>query len=81
MAKKKFTRRHTPVAKLIAANPEQPVNSRQCAEHLQITTRTLAAWRANGIGGSKIPLPYMRINPRNFRYRIRDVEAALSLAS
>jgi antitoxin (DNA-binding transcriptional repressor) of toxin-antitoxin stability system len=76
MAKTKtpITRRHIPVAKITAANPDQPVNSRQIAEHLQITTRTLAAWRADN------KIPYWKINDRNFRYRIRDVETALSLA-
>jgi hypothetical protein len=76
MANKKalITRRHIPVAKITAADPDRPVNSRQCAEHLQVSTRTLAAWRAQN------KIPFWRINPRNFRYRIRDVETALSLA-
>jgi hypothetical protein len=52
---------------------EQPVTSAQLARHLQITTRTLATWRSQG------KIPFWRINSRNLRYRIRDVETALSM--
>ena len=62
------------VAAVIANNPDRPVNSRQIADYFQVTTRTLATWRAEG------RIPYWKINPRNFRYRIRDCETALSLA-
>jgi predicted site-specific integrase-resolvase len=52
--------------------PEQPRTSAQIAEHLQISLRTLANWRA----ARKIP--YWKINARNFRYRISEVEKALA---
>jgi len=52
-------------------NGERPVTSAQIADHFQITTRTLADWRA------KRKIPYWRINSRNFRYRVSDVEKAL----
>ncbi|HZS19169.1 MAG TPA: hypothetical protein VFA51_14670 [Candidatus Udaeobacter sp.] len=51
---------------------EQPVTTRQLAAHLQITTRTLATYRAKRL------IPFWKINPRNFRYRISDVEKALA---
>jgi predicted site-specific integrase-resolvase len=50
---------------------EQPVTSAQLAAHLQITTRTLATYRAQR------KVPYWKLNARNFRYRISDVEKAL----
>jgi hypothetical protein len=51
---------------------EQPVTTAQLAQHLQITTRTLATYRAQR------RIPFWKINPRNFRYRISDVERALA---
>jgi DNA-binding transcriptional regulator YiaG len=63
-----------PVAKMVATDRNRPVNSQQLADYLQVSTRTLAAWRADN------KIPYWKINPRNFRYRITDVETALSLA-
>jgi hypothetical protein len=53
---------------------EVPVTSAQLAEHLQITTRTLATYRAKGL------VPFWKLNARNFRYRISTVESALSNA-
>jgi helix-turn-helix protein len=53
-------------------NHEQPVTTRQLADHLQVTTRTLATYRA------KRRIPFWKINARNFRYRISDVEKALA---
>jgi hypothetical protein len=53
-------------------NTEKPVTTRQLAEHLQVTTRTLASYRA----ARKIP--FWKINARNFRYKISDVERALA---
>jgi excisionase family DNA binding protein len=50
---------------------EQPLTTAQLAEHLQITTRTLATYRAQR------RIPFWRINARNIRYRLSDVEAAL----
>lgn len=64
----------TVISPAITNGAEQPVTSAQLARHLQVTPRTLASWRAQG------KVPYWRINPRNFRYRIRDVETALSLS-
>jgi hypothetical protein len=55
-----------------ATNGEQPVTTRQLAEHLQVTTRTLATYRAQR------RIPFWKINARNFRYRITDVEKALA---
>jgi len=42
-------------------NTEKPVTTRQIAEHLQVTTRTLGSYRA----ARKIP--FWKINARNFR--------------
>jgi hypothetical protein len=56
----------------VANGREQPANSNQAAAHFQITTRTLANWRKAG-------LPYWRINPRNYRYRLSDCENWLEL--
>jgi len=50
---------------------EQPVTTKQLAEHLQLTTRTLASYR------KQRRIPFWRINSRNIRYRLSDVEAAL----
>jgi predicted site-specific integrase-resolvase len=52
--------------------PEKPVTSKQLAEHFQISLRTLANWRAAR------RVPFIKINDRNFRYRISDAEKALS---
>jgi DNA-binding transcriptional MerR regulator len=51
---------------------EKPLTSAQLAEHLQVSTRTLATYRAKNL------IPYWRINARNIRYRLSDVEAALA---
>jgi len=51
---------------------EKPVTTRQLAAHFQVTPRTLANWRAQG------RIPYWKINSRNFRYRVSDVEKALA---
>jgi hypothetical protein len=51
---------------------ERPVTTRQLADHLQVTTRTIANYREQRL------IPYWRINSRNIRYRISDVERALS---
>jgi hypothetical protein len=56
----------------IFAAIEKPVTSQQLAAHLQVTTRTLAAYR------EQRRIPFWRINSRNIRYRISDVERALS---
>jgi hypothetical protein len=56
----------------IQITAEQPVTTAQLAEYLQLTTRTLASYRAQR------SIPFWKINARNFRYRISDVEKALS---
>jgi len=54
-----------------ANGAERPVTTAQLADHLQVTTRTLAAYRAQK------RIPFWRINSRNIRYRLSDVERAL----
>lgn len=51
---------------------EKPLTSAQLADHLQITTRTLASYRKAG------RIPYWKLNARNMRYRLSDVEKALA---
>ena len=51
---------------------EKPLTSAQLAEHLQVTTRTLATYRAER------RIPFWRINSRNIRYKLSDVEKALA---
>jgi hypothetical protein len=55
----------------IIVSTEQPLTTAQLAKHLQVTTRTLATYRA------KRRIPFWKINSRNIRYRLSDVEAAL----
>jgi Helix-turn-helix domain len=52
---------------------EQPVTTEQLAAHLQVTTRTIASYRAKRI------IPFWRLNARRILYRISDVERCLSL--
>ena len=56
----------------IWATVEQPVTTEQLAAHLQVSTRTIAAYREQRL------IPFWRINARCLRYRISDVERALS---
>jgi len=56
----------------IFAGIERPVTTEQLAKHLQVSTRTIASYREQRL------IPYWRINSRNIRYRISDVERALS---
>lgn len=51
---------------------EKPVTTKQLCDHLQISSRTLADYRAQR------RIPFWKINARNFRYRLSDVEAALA---
>jgi predicted site-specific integrase-resolvase len=51
---------------------EQPLTSKQIAEHLQISQRTLSTYRA------QTRIPFWKINSRNFRYRLSEVEKALA---
>jgi hypothetical protein len=52
---------------------ERPVTTAQLAAHLQVTTRTIANYREQRL------IPYWRINSRNIRYRLSDVEKALAI--
>jgi DNA-binding transcriptional MerR regulator len=56
----------------ITNGAEQPVTTAQLARHLQVSTRTLSTYR------SKRVIPFWKINARNFRYRLSDVEKALA---
>ena len=51
---------------------ERPVTTSQLADHLQVSTRTIASYRA------KRKIPFWRLNSRNIRYRLSDVERALA---
>jgi excisionase family DNA binding protein len=53
-------------------NHEQPVTTKQLAEHLQLSDRTIANYRAQR------RIPFWRINARCIRYRLSDVEKALT---
>jgi hypothetical protein len=53
-------------------NRERPVTTRQLADHLQVTMRTLANWRKQGL------IPYWRLTARALRYELSAVERALS---
>ncbi len=71
--KRKYTRPDaTPPG--IVNGLEVPVTTEQLAKHLQVTSRTLATYRAKGM------IPYWKLNPRQFRYRISAVEMALANA-
>jgi hypothetical protein len=61
------------VSPAITNGIEQPVTTDQLSRHLQVTTRTLAAWRAER------RIPFWRINARCIRYRLSDVERALAM--
>jgi DNA-binding transcriptional MerR regulator len=56
----------------IQIHAEQPITTAQLAQHLQVTTRTLATYRKQKL------IPFWKLNARNYRYRISDVERALS---
>ena len=60
------------VSPAILSAVEQPITTRQLAEHLQVTDRTIATYRAKRL------IPYWRLNSRNIRYRLSDVERALA---
>jgi excisionase family DNA binding protein len=51
---------------------EWPVTTRQLANYLQVTTRTLATWRASG------RIPFWRLTARAIRYDLSAVERALA---
>jgi hypothetical protein len=58
---------------LNGAPAERPVTSKQLADHLGCTTRTLANYRRDRI------IPYWKVTQRRIMYRISDVEACLAL--
>ena len=66
---------NTGSAPLIAPLPdvERPVTTEELAQHLRVTTRTLASYR------SKRLIPFWRLNARRILYRLSDVERSLSL--
>jgi excisionase family DNA binding protein len=52
-------------------NRDWPISTRQLANYLRVTPRTLATWRREG------RIPFWKINARLVRYSLNDVEAAL----
>jgi hypothetical protein len=52
---------------------ERPITSKELAQHLRVTTRTLANYR------DKRLIPFWRLNARRILYRLSDVERCLSL--
>jgi MerR HTH family regulatory protein len=54
---------------------ERPITTAELAEHLRVTTRTIASYREQRL------IPFWRINPRRILYRLSDVERCLSLKS
>jgi hypothetical protein len=52
---------------------EKPITTSELAQHLRVTTRTIAAYRARRI------IPFWRLNARRILYRLSDVERCLSL--
>jgi len=63
---------YTPRKPLEPITAERPVTTQQLADHLLITTRTLAKYRQQRL------IPFWRINPRRILYRLSDVERALA---
>jgi hypothetical protein len=59
------------VSSTIINGREQPLTTAQLASHLQLTSRTIATYRQRRL------IPFWRINARNIRYRLSDVERAL----
>jgi hypothetical protein len=51
---------------------ERPLTTAQLADHLQVSTRTIATYRQQRL------IPFWRLNSRNIRYRLSDVERALT---
>ena len=52
---------------------ERPITSKELAQHLRVTTRTIASYRERRI------IPFWRLNARRILYRLSDVERCLSL--
>ena len=53
------------------SDSEDLLRERACAKHLDISHRTLEAWRKQGL------VPYLRITSKSIRYRLADVLQAL----
>lgn len=51
---------------------EQLLDSAEASSTIKVSERTLADWRHKGIGP-----PYVRVGPRQVRYRPSDLEAWL----
>ena len=51
---------------------ERPITSKELAQHLRVTTRTIASYRQRRI------IPFWRLNARRILYRISDVERTLA---
>ena len=56
----------------LTAVKRKPLKTQELADHLQVTTRTLANWRSMG------RIPFLRITARCFRYDLDQVERALA---
>ena len=56
----------------VFAGIEKPITTKQLAKHLQVSTRTIASYREQRL------IPFWRLNSRNIRYRVSDVERALA---
>jgi excisionase family DNA binding protein len=53
------------------AKHERPITTRELAEWLDVTERTIANWRKTN------RIPFWQINSRNVRYTLSAVEKAL----
>ena len=62
----------SPFVSPVFAGIERPVTTRQLADHLQVSERTIASYREQRL------IPFWRLNSRNIRYRVSDVERALA---
>jgi len=51
---------------------ERPITSKELAQHLRVTTRTIASYREQRL------IPFWRLNARRILYRLSDVERALA---
>jgi hypothetical protein len=71
-AKSRTSSEQVPFVSPVFNGIERPVTTAQLADHLQVSTRTIASYREQRL------IPYWRINSRNIRYRLSDVERALA---
>ena len=54
---------------------ERPITTAELAQHLRVSTRTIASYREQRL------IPFWRLNARRILYRLSDVERCLSLKS